>query len=346
MRLLDEAGQEVALRGQPRPETTAWPRSPSSPGTSRPWATGSTRWSLQPRPAAAAADRSEGDGVLENEALRVVIDPQSGNLKSIFDKRLSREFVAPGEEANKLWVYEDRPEDWDAWNIGYTGRGWELNKADKVELVSSGPVKTVYRVDKSFLGFSKEREYPTEDFPSSFFKQYITLYNGLDRIDIRTEADWWEDHLSLKACFPVAVKADKAFYEIPFAAIGRTTRFDTLWEKARYEVPALRWADLVRREGRHRPAQRLQVRPRHPRQRHEAVAAALAHLARPHGRPRPPRVHLLHLSPRRLLEREPGRAPRPGAQPAAAGARPGSTGSRGTGPCPRSTASSASTAPA
>lgn len=205
--------------------------------------------SLPPSIRAEEKPRAAGFGVMENAALRVVIDPASGNLKSIFDKRLDREFVAPGQEANKLWVYEDRPENWDAWNIGYTGRGWELNKADKVELVSSGPVKTVYRVDKSFLGITKERYYPTEDFPSSFFKQYITLYNGLDRVDIRTEADWWEDHLSLKACFPVAVQADKAFYEIPFAAIGRTTRFETLWEKARYEVPALRWADLSDEKG-------------------------------------------------------------------------------------------------
>jgi alpha-mannosidase len=201
-------------------------------------------------PAPAAADgASRGDGVLENEFLRVEIDPASGNLKSIFAKHLGREFVAPGQEANKLWVYEDRPENWDAWNIGYTGRGWELNRADRVERVSDGPVKTVYRVDKSFLGISKERYYPTENFPSSFFTQYITLYKDLDRLDIRTEADWWEDHLSLKACFPVAVTADKAFYEIPFAAIGRTTHFETLWEKARYEVPALRWADLSDEKG-------------------------------------------------------------------------------------------------
>ncbi len=191
----------------------------------------------------------KGNGVLENESLRVVIDASSGNIASILDKRQNREFVAPGEQANKLWVYEDRPESWDAWNIGYTGRGWELNQADRVDLVSDGPVKTVYRVDKSFLGFSKEREYPSEDFPSSFFTQYLTLYKGIDRLDIRTEADWWEDHLSLKACFPVDVKADQAFYEIPFAAIGRTTRFDTLWEKARYEVPALRWADLADERG-------------------------------------------------------------------------------------------------
>ncbi len=192
---------------------------------------------------------SQKFGVLENAWLRLEIDPASGNLSSIFDKRQQRELVAAGEQANKLWVYEDRPEDWDAWNIGYTGRGWELNKADKVELVSSGPVKTVYRVDKSFLGLSKSREYPSEDFPSSFFTQFITLYHDLDRVDIRTEADWWEDHLSLKACFALDVKADKAFYEIPFAAIGRTTRFETLWEKARYEVPALRWADLSDAKG-------------------------------------------------------------------------------------------------
>src|SRR5690606_22330915 len=32
--------------------------------------------------------------------------------------------------------------------------------------------------------------------------------------------------------------------EIPFAAIARSTRRETLAEKARFEVPALRWADL------------------------------------------------------------------------------------------------------
>ena len=105
-----------------------------------------------------AQRRRIGDGILENAALRLEIDPQpAATSRASSTSACGREFVAPGEEANKLWVYEDRPENWDAWNIGYTGRGWELNKADKVELVSSGPVKTVYRVDKSFLGLSKER---------------------------------------------------------------------------------------------------------------------------------------------------------------------------------------------
>ena len=181
---------------------------------------------------------------LENAAFHVEVDPATGNIRSLVDRRLNREFVAGGKQANVLWVYEDRPENWDAWNIGYTGRGWELNHADAVEVVRATPVRATLRVRKSFLGLTKDRYTPTENFPSSFFSQEITLYRGLDRVDIATEADWWEDHLSLKAVFPLTVSADAANFEIPFAAIARTTKSETPAEKAQFEVPALRWADL------------------------------------------------------------------------------------------------------
>ncbi len=181
---------------------------------------------------------------MENKFYRLEINPNTGNIKSLYDKVLEREFVQEGKEANVLQVYEDRPERWDAWNIGYTGRMWELDRADAVEIVKNSPLRLVMRVKKSFLGLSKSRYSPTEDFPSSFFTQYITLYRNLDRIDIKTEADWWEDHMFLKAAFPVNVKSDFATYEIPFAAIKRTTKLDSLWEKARFEVSALNWADL------------------------------------------------------------------------------------------------------
>jgi alpha-mannosidase len=181
---------------------------------------------------------------LENQYHRVAVNPKTGNIKSIYNKILQKEFVTEGKEANLLQVYEDRPENWDAWNIGYTGRMWELNKADSVEVVKETPVRVVLKVKKSFLGLSKSRYSPTEEFPSSFFTQYITLYSGLDRIDIKTHADWWEDHMFLKAAFPVNIKSDVAAYEIPFATINRTTKSETLWEKARFEVAALKWADL------------------------------------------------------------------------------------------------------
>ena len=181
---------------------------------------------------------------LENRFYKIVVNRETGNIKSIYSKLLEKEFVREGHEANILQVYEDRPENWDAWNIGYTGRMWELNRADSVEIVKTSPVRVVLRVKKSFLGLEKSRYSPTEDFPSSFFTQDITLYRGLDRIDIKTEADWWESHMFLKAVFPLSITNDYAAYEIPFAALRRTAKFETLWEKARFEVPALRWADL------------------------------------------------------------------------------------------------------
>lgn len=191
-----------------------------------------------------ASDIKAEGTVLENAFYRLEVNPATGNIKSLVNKKLNKEFVAEGKEANVLQVYEDRPQDWDAWNIGYTGRMWELNKADDVTLVSVNPVYAVLKVKKTFLGLSKDRYSPTDEFPSSYFTQYIVLYSNLPRIDIKTEADWWEDHMFLKAAFPVAVTSDKATYEIPFAAIQRTTKRETLWEKARFEVSALKWADL------------------------------------------------------------------------------------------------------
>ncbi len=58
------------------------------------------------------------------------------------------------------------------------------------------------------------------------------------------KADWWEDHVLLKVAFPVDVESDSAIYEIPFAHVSRPTARNTDWERARFEVPAIRWADL------------------------------------------------------------------------------------------------------
>ncbi len=186
---------------------------------------------------------------LENERHRLTVDAATGDIVSLVDKTTARDFVAPGRQLNRLELWEDRPENWDAWNIGYTGRMWSLGKADSVAEARRTPVRATILVKKSFLGYTKERYSPTEDFPSSSFTQEITLYHNLDRIDIHVTADWWEDHLLLKAAFPVSVSADTASYEIPFAAIRRSTRKVTLAEKAKFEVPALRWADLSDGQG-------------------------------------------------------------------------------------------------
>jgi alpha-mannosidase len=182
--------------------------------------------------------------VLENQFFRITLHPESGNIISIFDKITKREVLASSAQGNQLQLFEDIPDQYDAWNIQYTGREWMLNKADSIAIEKKGPVMASIKVDKSYLGLAKAKREPTTEFPSSFFSQEIILYDGIPRIDIMMKADWWEDHVLLKVAFPVDIKNDTATYEIPFAAIQRPTTRKTDWEKARFEVPAIRWADL------------------------------------------------------------------------------------------------------
>ncbi len=185
-----------------------------------------------------------GETTLENRFFRLTLHPKSGNIISIFDKLDKREVLAPQGQGNQLQLMEDIPAQWDAWNIGYTGRRWELDKAQSIEIAQKGPVMGSLKVKKNYLGLSKAKREPTTDFPSSFFSQEIILYKDIPRIDIKMNVDWWEEHVLLKVAFPVDVESDKATYEIPHAFVQRPTARNTDWEKARFEVPAIRWADL------------------------------------------------------------------------------------------------------
>jgi len=89
---------------------------------------------------------------LENKYYKLVVNPVTGNIKSLYSKSLAKEFVQEGKEANVLQIYEDLPERWDAWNIGYTGRMWELNQAESVELVKKSPVRVTLKIKKISWG--------------------------------------------------------------------------------------------------------------------------------------------------------------------------------------------------
>jgi len=178
---------------------------------------------------------------IENALFGVNIDPATGWITSLVDKRTGRELLTG--PANRLQLLEDVPTAWDAWNIGLTGIEYP-STFRKAEVLSSGPVRAVLRLTRDYLKPGTKKDYPTEDFPSSFFTQDVVLYDGLDRIDFVTEADWWEEHTMVKVAFPLAVTDTKASYEIPFGSIERSTGADNPWDKAKVEVPAGRWADL------------------------------------------------------------------------------------------------------
>ncbi len=178
---------------------------------------------------------------LENEFLKITVDKENGQLSSVYLKQAEKEILnGPG---NELQLFEDKPDAWDAWNIGL-GEKYPLNFRG-MELIESGPVRAVIQVKSDFLKPGVKKSYPTPNNPNSYFVQDIILYQGIDRIDFRTEADWWEEHVMLKVAFDVTAADSVACFEIPFGTIYRPTTMKNDWEKARFEVSQQKWSDLT-----------------------------------------------------------------------------------------------------
>ena len=175
-----------------------------------------------------------GEWVLKNARLRVAIDKQTGCITSLFDIRTQFETLAPGACGNQLQAFKDTPKDYDAWNIDpgtFDQPPTLLTKADSVELVGEFTPNPAVRV--------------TYTWQSSKFVQTISLVSwGSDQVDIDNEIDWHQSHVLLKAAFPLAASGPFATYEIPYGTIERPTTRNNSWEKAQFEVAAMRWADL------------------------------------------------------------------------------------------------------
>lgn len=180
-----------------------------------------------------ASDLKVSGLTMENADLRVTVDKASGCITSLFDKKTNFEALAANSCGNELQLYHDLPKDYDAWNIDpgtYDVPPHRLDKADSVELVEKGPLRAVIRV--------------THHTQNSKFSQDIILSEGSDEVVVVNDIDWHETHELLKAAFPLAASSDKATFEIPFGTIERPTTRNNSWEKAKFEVPAQRWADL------------------------------------------------------------------------------------------------------
>ncbi|MBW4666781.1 MAG: alpha-mannosidase [Cyanomargarita calcarea GSE-NOS-MK-12-04C] len=175
---------------------------------------------------------SQFDAILENEFLRVIIDRKTGNLASVFDKVNGREVLAK-EGGNQLQAFQDSGQYWDAWNIdpNYAQHPLPPMQLKSIEWLESGTVRSCVRVVQQ-LG------------ESEFCCNYI-LDARSPMLKIATTVNWQERQVLVKAAFPLNIEADFATYEIPCGAIERPTKPQTPAEQAKWEVPALRWADLT-----------------------------------------------------------------------------------------------------
>ncbi len=182
----------------------------------------------------AAPGRAEQEGdklILRNARLRAVVDKTTGCITSLIVDAAKYETLAPGACGNELQAFKDTPKQYDAWNIDpgtLDVPPSTIGNADSVESVTEADGSAGVRV--------------TRHWQSSKFVQTISLKG--DEVDIDNDIDWHEKHVLLKAAFPLAVTSDFATYEIPYGEIERPTTRNNSWEKAQFEVEAMRWADL------------------------------------------------------------------------------------------------------
>ena len=191
-------------------------------------ANGYKSFSIRPACAGGALFPADQQGI-ETPFLRVSFDEKM-QFASIYDKQERREVLK--EAGNRLEAYEDRPHNHDAWdiNIYYREHSWTVDELSSVKIIENGPVLCRIEVTRPFL--------------SSTIRQIYTFYHNLPRIDIENDIDWKEEHILLKAAFPIDVHAEEATYEIQYGNVTRSCHSNTLWDAARFEVCAHKWADF------------------------------------------------------------------------------------------------------
>ena len=172
-----------------------------------------------------------GQPILENEHIRVEFNAD-GDISRILDKRAGREVLPPGAAANQFQLFEDRPMNFEAWDIDiyYDDKMWLFEPAESIRQVETGPLRQAIEVTRKYRG--------------STITQQISIQRGSARVDFHTRIDWRERRTLLKAAFPVNVLATQATYEIQWGNVQRPTHKNTSWDWARFETVAHKWVDL------------------------------------------------------------------------------------------------------
>jgi alpha-mannosidase len=126
---------------------------------------------------------------------------------------------------NGLAAYADTPARWDAWNLdaGYIRRRVPLKPRGAA--IEDGGLVVRFRIGKT-----------------SAASMRVELRAGEPYLRVELAVDWQENHVILRVENRIAVNARDVRYGQPHGSLMRTVFPRTPAERARYEVPAQRWA--------------------------------------------------------------------------------------------------------
>lgn len=171
-------------------------------------------------------------GIMENELIKVQLSYR-GTILSIYDKQAQREVLAA--ESNLLKLWEDEPNNWAAWDINHFYR----------DTIPALPTEVKLLPEESFvINETHCKAVFIVKHGHSIIWQTIELRQGEKLLRFHHEVDWNEHHKMLRVHFYPAIRATEASYEIQFGVVKRPTQLNTSWEKALFEVPAQKFADL------------------------------------------------------------------------------------------------------
>jgi alpha-mannosidase len=162
---------------------------------------GAMRCALRAGDAESTGDVTASGDALENDRIRIEIDPQSGSIHSLFDKTLAKEFVdrTQGFGVNDYLYTLGR----------VTGQGYSRISGDaKISVEDPGPVVGTLRIESAAPGCKN-------------LVRRVRIYAGLDRVDLINEIDKAQELQpeGVYFAFPFQVPGGQPRIDVPFGVV-------------------------------------------------------------------------------------------------------------------------------
>jgi len=197
------------------------------------------------------------DNTFDTDFFKIKIDPKTGGIVSLFDKRTNTECVKKRGQLNTLRMFlEDKKGGMKSWVLNKNVKIEDVTNVKSVKVVENGPVRACIETVKTW---GKSR-----------FIERAYIYRSYPRISYDMEVHWLEtgsdstDSPMLRAVFPLAIKDPRFYCQVPFDVVERPIDGKTNGKDAPsylksqsdiygvnsekndgQEVPAQKWVDVT-----------------------------------------------------------------------------------------------------
>lgn len=174
------------------------------------------------------------DNTLETPFYTVKI-ASDGSFSSLYSKNIQREFT--DGDFNKLKMYDDRPGNYDAWDILPDYKDKELT----FPLSTSAEFS---KADGETVEFTV-----TQKTQKSTWTRIIRFFRHSEIIEVENLVDWHESHKLVKAAFNCNVLTRELVCDTSAGYIKREMHRNTSWQQARFECCHHKWFDISEADG-------------------------------------------------------------------------------------------------